>query len=170
LFNSLLQFHRNSDCFDNKSAVRDLSRVLKCKKSAPERRPPGGPDLRGFNENKLDDFLRCARFQYDGPHGSAFCSVVVSPESFRKRFSASFQNCFQITTTLGLTNEIHVAMTKLQLKGSWNEAKGKLKQKYGQLTDDDLTFADGKDDELLGRLQKRLGKSKEELRREIESL
>jgi uncharacterized protein YjbJ (UPF0337 family) len=61
-------------------------------------------------------------------------------------------------------------MTNLQFKGSWNEAKGKLKQKYGQLTDDDLTFAQGKDDELLGRLQQKLGKSKEELRKEIEKL
>jgi uncharacterized protein YjbJ (UPF0337 family) len=59
-------------------------------------------------------------------------------------------------------------MTKLQFKGSWNEVKGKLKQKYADLTDDDLTFAEGKEDELLGRLQKRLGKSKEEVRREIE--
>jgi uncharacterized protein YjbJ (UPF0337 family) len=61
-------------------------------------------------------------------------------------------------------------MTKLGFKGSWNEVKGKLKQKYGQLTDDDLAFAEGKDDELLGRLQQRLGRSKEELRREIENL
>jgi len=45
-----------------------------------------------------------------------------------------------------------------------------MKQKYGQLTDNDLTFAEGKDEELLGRLQTRLGKSKEELRREIENL
>ena len=60
-------------------------------------------------------------------------------------------------------------MTKLQLKGSWNEVKGKLKQKYAQLTDDDLAFAEGKDDELLGRLQQRLGKSKEDLRKEIEN-
>ena len=43
---------------------------------------------------------------------------------------------------------------KLQMKGTWNEIKGKLKQKYGQLTDDDLAFADGKEDELLGRLQR----------------
>ncbi len=61
-----------------------------------------------------------------------------------------------------------MVMTKLQFKGSWNEVKGKLKQKYGDLTDDDLTFAEGKEDELLGRLQQRLGKSKEDLRREIE--
>jgi uncharacterized protein YjbJ (UPF0337 family) len=59
---------------------------------------------------------------------------------------------------------------RLQLKGNWNEIKGKLKQKYGQLTDQDLTFAEGKDDELLGRLQKRLGRSKDELRSEIEKL
>jgi uncharacterized protein YjbJ (UPF0337 family) len=56
---------------------------------------------------------------------------------------------------------------KLQMKGNWNEVKGKLKQKYGQLTDDDLTFAEGKEDELLGRLQKRLGRTKDELRAEI---
>jgi uncharacterized protein YjbJ (UPF0337 family) len=56
---------------------------------------------------------------------------------------------------------------KLQMKGSWNEVKGKLKQKYGQLTDDDLTFAEGKEDELLGRLQKRLGRTKDHLRAEI---
>ena len=49
---------------------------------------------------------------------------------------------------------------KLQMKGSWNEVKGKLKQKYGQLTDDDLMFAEGKEDELLGRLQKRLGRAR----------
>jgi uncharacterized protein YjbJ (UPF0337 family) len=61
-------------------------------------------------------------------------------------------------------------MTNLQLKGSWNEVKGKLKQKYGQLTDDDLEFAEGKDDELLGRLQRKLGKAKEDLRKELESL
>jgi uncharacterized protein YjbJ (UPF0337 family) len=58
----------------------------------------------------------------------------------------------------------------LQLKGSWNEIKGKLKQKYGQLTDQDLMFAEGKEDELLGRLQKRLGKTKDQLRAEIEEM
>jgi uncharacterized protein YjbJ (UPF0337 family) len=61
-------------------------------------------------------------------------------------------------------------MNKLQFKGGWNEVKGKLKQKYGQLTDNDLTFAEGKDEELLGRLQSRLGKSKEQLRKEIEEM
>jgi len=61
-------------------------------------------------------------------------------------------------------------MTKLEIKGNWNEIKGKLKQKYADLTDDDLTFAEGKEEEMLGRLQQRLGKSKEDIRRDIEAL
>jgi uncharacterized protein YjbJ (UPF0337 family) len=73
-------------------------------------------------------------------------------------------------TDPGSACEFFVNMTNLQIKGSWNEIKGKLKQKYGQLTDNDLTFAEGKENELLGRLQQKLGKSKEDLRKEIESL
>ena len=61
-------------------------------------------------------------------------------------------------------------MNKHQIKGSWNELKGKLKQQYGNLTDDDLVFSEGKEDELLGRLQKKLGKSKDEVRQMIEKL
>lgn len=61
-------------------------------------------------------------------------------------------------------------MNKLQFKGSWNELKGKLKQQYGNLTDDDLAFSEGKEDELLGRLQQRLGKNKEDIRQMIERL
>ena len=63
-----------------------------------------------------------------------------------------------------------VSVMKLQLKGSWNEVKGKLKQKYAQLTDDDLMFAEGKEDELLGRLEKRVGRTRDELRAEIEDM
>jgi len=59
-------------------------------------------------------------------------------------------------------------MNKLQFKGSWNEIKGKLKQKYAQLTDDDLTYTEGKDHELIGKLQKKLGKSAEEVRQILE--
>jgi uncharacterized protein YjbJ (UPF0337 family) len=61
-------------------------------------------------------------------------------------------------------------MNKLTFKGEWNEVKGKLKQKYAQLTDDDLTFAEGKEDELLGRLQTKLGKAKDEIRKFIAEL
>jgi uncharacterized protein YjbJ (UPF0337 family) len=63
-----------------------------------------------------------------------------------------------------------IDMTKLEFKGGWNEVKGKLKQKYGQLTDDDLSFTEGKDDEFLGRLQQKLGQTKEAIRAEIAKL
>ena len=52
-------------------------------------------------------------------------------------------------------------MNTLQLKGDWNVVKGKLKQKFAQLTDDDLQYVRGKEDELLGRIQKRTGQTKE---------
>ncbi|GEP95002.1 CsbD family protein [Chitinophaga cymbidii] len=61
-------------------------------------------------------------------------------------------------------------MNSLQLKGNWNEIKGKLKQQYADLTDDDLMYAEGKEDELYGRLQKKLGKSKEEVQKIINEL
>jgi len=61
-------------------------------------------------------------------------------------------------------------MGNLRIKGNWNEVKGKLKQKYGDLTDDDLKYADGKEDELLGRLQKKTGKTKEQLSEEINKM
>ena len=50
-----------------------------------------------------------------------------------------------------------------ELKGNWNEQKGKLKQKFAKLTDDDLMYEEGKKDEMLGKLQIKLGKTKEEL-------
>ena len=61
-------------------------------------------------------------------------------------------------------------MNKLQLKGNWNQVKGKLKQKYGELTDDDLAYVEGKEDQLLGRLQEKTGKSKEDLINEINKI
>jgi len=61
-------------------------------------------------------------------------------------------------------------MDKLQIKGNWNEIKGKLKQKYGDLTDDDLAFAEGKEEELLGRLQQKTGKTRQELIDQINEL
>ena len=61
-------------------------------------------------------------------------------------------------------------MDDLKIKGNWNELKGKLKQKYADLTDDDLTYVEGKEDELFGRLQKKIGKSKDELAGVIKGL
>lgn len=61
-------------------------------------------------------------------------------------------------------------MTRLELKGKWNSIKGRLKSEFAHLTDDDLSFAEGKEEELLGRLQQKLGKTKEELREMIARL
>ncbi|HEX3081014.1 MAG TPA: CsbD family protein [Puia sp.] len=60
-------------------------------------------------------------------------------------------------------------MDNLIVKGTWNTVKGKLKQAYGNLTDDDLKYEEGKDDELLGRLQNKTGKTKHELRKWFKS-
>jgi len=57
-----------------------------------------------------------------------------------------------------------------KVKGSWNEVKGKIKQQYADLTDDDLMYEEGKEDELLGRIQKKTGKGKEEVKSWIDSL
>ena len=59
-------------------------------------------------------------------------------------------------------------MNKLEFRGSWNEIKGKLRQKYAQLTDDDLAFIDGKRDELIGRIQERYGITREEAEHQVD--
>jgi uncharacterized protein YjbJ (UPF0337 family) len=61
-------------------------------------------------------------------------------------------------------------MDKLEIKGNWNEIAGKLKQKFVNLTDDDLLYAEGKEEELLGRLQQKTGKTQEEIRRLIKKV
>lgn len=57
-----------------------------------------------------------------------------------------------------------------KLKGNWNIVKGKLKQKYGELTDDDLAYVEGQEEELLGKIQKRTGESKESVQKFIDNL
>lgn len=61
-------------------------------------------------------------------------------------------------------------MNTTEMKGSWQEQKGRLKQKFAILTDDDLKLGEGKKEELFGRLQKKLGKTKEEIQRLFASL
>ena len=58
----------------------------------------------------------------------------------------------------------------LKVKGNWNELKGKIKQQYADLTDDDLLYVEGKEDELLGRIQQKTGKTKEEVKSWIDTL
>lgn len=59
-------------------------------------------------------------------------------------------------------------MSTLIARGNWNIAKGKLKQKFAQLTDDDLQFIEGKEDELIGRIQKRTGQARKEIERTVD--
>ena len=58
----------------------------------------------------------------------------------------------------------------LKMKGNWNELKGKIKQKYANLTDNDLMYEEGKEDELYGRIQQKTGKTKEEIKTWIDTL
>lgn len=58
-------------------------------------------------------------------------------------------------------------MNIFEVQGNWNIAKGKLKQKFAQLTDDDLRFMEGKEDELVGLIQKRTGQARETVERAI---
>lgn len=61
-------------------------------------------------------------------------------------------------------------LDRLEIKGNWNVLKGKIKQQFAELTDDDLRYVEGKEDELYGRLQKKTGKSRQELIEWINSL
>lgn len=60
-------------------------------------------------------------------------------------------------------------MNTTTLKGKWNELKGKLKTKYAELTDDDLLYVEGKENEMWGRVQQRIGKTKEEIMKDIDA-
>lgn len=59
---------------------------------------------------------------------------------------------------------------KDKMKGNWNIMKGKLKQQYAELTDDDLQYVEGKEDELIGRIQKKTGQTKQQVENYIDSL
>lgn len=56
-----------------------------------------------------------------------------------------------------------------QVKGNWNQIKGKLKEEYGELTDNDLVYREGKEDQLLGRIQEKTGKTKQEIKQFIDN-
>ncbi len=66
------------------------------------------------------------------------------------------------------TTDITMNATKLSLKGNWNIIKGKLKQSYGELTDDDLKYVEGQEDELVGRIQKRIGATATDVRQMLD--
>ncbi len=63
-----------------------------------------------------------------------------------------------------------MSATAEKIRGNWNQLRGKLKQQYGQLTDNDLIYQEGKEEEVIGRLQEKLGKTKEEVKQMIDNL
>ena len=63
-----------------------------------------------------------------------------------------------------------MSATNDKIRGNWNQVKGELKQKYGKLTDDDLTYQEGKEDELLGKIQEKTGEAKQAIKDFIDSL
>ena len=110
----------------------------------------------------------------DSPCGGKFSAPVrkgVSPVAHRAQEEGIFEPVRRRFSRAHAGPDIRTGgMNEFTIRGNWNEIKGKLKQKYGQLTDDDLMFAKGKEDELLGRLQKKLGRTKDEIRADIEHL
>lgn len=74
---------------------------------------------------------------------------------------------FAVTSLASEPNTTIKNMTTLEIKGDWNITKGKLKQKWAKLTDDDLQYAEGKQDELIGRIQKRTGETREAVEKAV---
>lgn len=60
--------------------------------------------------------------------------------------------------------------TELKLTGNWNNIKGKLKEKYAELTDDDLIYEEGKEDQIIAQVQKKTGEAKENIKAFIDSI
>lgn len=98
------------------------------------------------------DKLGSAATKYSGQLGDQL-------SKYGEDLDSKFKGYIEKLEDMGLTG----AGGSLKLKGNWDDLKGKLKQQYAQLTDEDLTYAEGKGDELVGRLQTKLGKAKNEV-------
>jgi uncharacterized protein YjbJ (UPF0337 family) len=90
--------------------------------------------------------------KYSGSLGEQFSKYTAD-------LNGTFKSLVEKLEDMGITG----AGSSLSIKGDWNTIKGKLKQEYAHLTDEDLEYADGKGDELVGRLQDKLGKGKSEI-------
>lgn len=90
--------------------------------------------------------------KYSGQLGDQASKLGADLEAKFKEYAGKLED-------LGLTG----VGSSLKIKGDWNEAKGKLQQQYAHLTDEDLTYVEGQGDELVGRLQTKLGKGKAEI-------
>jgi uncharacterized protein YjbJ (UPF0337 family) len=96
--------------------------------------------------------LGSAATKYSGQFGEQF-------SKYTEDLDAKFKGYVEKLEDLGIGG----AGSSLKMKGNWDDAKGKLKQQYAQLTDEDLVYTEGKSDELVGRLQQKLGRTKSEV-------
>jgi uncharacterized protein YjbJ (UPF0337 family) len=97
--------------------------------------------------------------KYSGQLGEQATKLGSDLEAKFKEYAGKLED-------LGLTG----AGSSLKMKGNWDDAKGKLKQQYAHLTDEDLTYTEGQGDELIGRLQEKLGKGKSEITKMLNDL
>ena len=100
-----------------------------------------------------------AASKYSGQLGEQATKLGSDLEAKFKEYASKLED-------LGVT----LPGASLKMKGNWDEAKGKLKEQYGQLTDEDLTYAEGQGDQLIGRLQEKLGKGKAEITKMLNDL
>lgn len=91
---------------------------------------------------------------------------MPQPKILITRSVCRYDNCILIN----IINLKINFMDKMEIKGRWNEWKGRIKQEYADVTDDDVKYEDGKEDEMFGRLQQKTGKAKDDLVKWLRSL
>ena len=103
--------------------------------------------------------LKNAATKYSGQLGEQL-------SKYGEQLDSQFKGYVEKLEDMGITG----AGSSLKLKGDWNESKGKLRQQYAQLTDEDLQYAEGQEEDLVGRLQQKLGKGKREITKMLNDL
>lgn len=114
--------------------------------------------------------LGSAATKYSGQFGEQLSKysgqVGEQLSKYGEELDTKFKGYMEKLEDMGVTG----AGSSLQLKGDWNEAKGKLRQQYAQLTDEDLNYVEGQEEDLVGRLQQKLGKGKREITKMLNDL
>jgi uncharacterized protein YjbJ (UPF0337 family) len=113
------------------------------------------------------------RIREAGTQNVLINSNAVGTPTFRQvpTHLISFQSRAELRVTRSVSpaiNPVEVSMDWNRIEGNWKEAKGKIKQKWGQLTDDDLTQVNGRRDQLEGRIQQRYGLAKDMVRKDVD--
>jgi len=115
-----------------------------------------------------------------GASAGVIAGLLMAPEAGRSTRDSIKQRALDWTDELDRVarqymrklEDLNITGTgsSLKMQGTWDEVQGRLKSQYGDLTDEDLAYTEGQEDQLLGRLETKLGKGKAEIRRIIEGL